>query len=209
VRLSWVRAGEASGGTTFPLPAGVLRTRHVVTAPQGADEYLLSVGLVGETVRCDWLAPPARACPLAGVKVVPAQEGLVYFADLMLLLEAQVGRDSARPGEVVPVTLRWRSLRAIDEDYTLFVQLIGPDGRPHGQVDTWPAQGSRPTSGWTPGEELSDAYEVRLDGDAPPGDYQVVVGWYLLATMQRLSTMDASGDPSGDFYVVGGFSVAD
>jgi hypothetical protein len=209
VRLSWVRAGEEGGGAVFPLPAGALRTRHVVTAPQGADEYLLSAGLVGETVRCDWLAPSTRACPLAVVKVVPAQEGLVDFADLMLLLEAQVGRDSARPGEVIPVTLRWRSLRAMDKDYTVFVQLVGPDGRLHGQVDMWPVQGSRPTSGWAPGEELGDAYEVRLDGDAPPGDYQVVVGWYLLATMQRLSTLDASGHPSGDAYVVGGFDVAD
>jgi hypothetical protein len=209
VRLSWVRAGEEGGGSAFPIPARVLRTRHVVTAPPGADEYLLSAGLVGETVRCDWLAPPTRACPLAVVEVVPAQEGLADFADLMLLLEARVGRDSARPGEVIPVTLRWRSLRVMDEDYTVFVQLVGPDGQLHGQVDTWPVQGSRPTSGWMPGEELSDAYEVRLDGDAPPGDYQVVVGWYLLATMQRLSTLDASGHPSGDAYVVGGFSIAD
>ena len=97
----------------------------------------------------------------------------------------------------------------MDKDYTVFVQVVGPDGRLHGQVDMWPVQGSRPTSGWAADEELNDPYEVRLGGDAPPGDYQVVVGWYLLATMQRLSTLDANGHPSGDFFVAGGFSVAD
>jgi hypothetical protein len=209
VRLSWVRGGEEDRGVSFSLPAGASRTRHIIVAPQSADEHLLSVGMVGESVRCNWLASPVRACPLGAIKVVPAREELANFGDLVLLLEAQVGRESARSGEIIPVTLRWRSLRAMDKDYTVFVQLVGPDGRLHGQIDMWPVQGSRPTSGWAPGEELGDPYEVRLDGDAPPGDYQVVVGWYLLATMQRLSTLDANGRPSGDFVVAGEFHVID
>jgi len=28
---------------------------------------------------------------------------------------------------------------------------------------------------------------------APPGDYQVEVGWYLLATLRRLPIVDAEG----------------
>ena len=215
VRLAWVgtHGGEIAAGV-FPLAAGSLRSRHVITAPQDPGGYTLHVGLVGEVARCGWLAPPAGDCLLATVEVIPAQEGLANFADLVLLLDADVprrfqGRASARPGETVFVGLRWRALRTMDEDYTAFVHLVGPDGRLHGQVDMWPMQGSYPTSRWMPGEELSDHYEVRLDPDALPGRYRIEVGWYLLATMRRLQTLDANGHPIGDSFVVGEFSVED
>jgi hypothetical protein len=79
----------------------------------------------------------------------------------------------------------------------------------HGQVDAWPVQGTFPTSRWVPGEELDDPYEVQLDPDAPAGHYRVEVGWYLLATMQRLQVVDVGGQPVGDAFVVGEFDVGD
>jgi len=141
--------------------------------------------------------------------VTPAQEGRANLADVVLLLDAQVGRDDAQPGETVPVALQWRALRAMDEDYTVFVHLVGPDGRLHGQVDAWPVQGSYPTSRWTPGEQVTDLYEVRLAPDAPPGHYRVEVGWYLVATMRRLPIVNVEGQPIGDSFVVGEFDVGD
>ncbi|MDY7078883.1 MAG: DUF2723 domain-containing protein [Chloroflexota bacterium] len=210
VRLTWVDTlGQEVGVAVFPLTAGVLRSHHVVTVPQRSGDYTLHVGLTGEDAHCGWLASPADDCPFATVKVTPAQEGLANFAGLVLLLDAGIGQSSVQPGDSVPVALRWRGLRAMDEDYTVSVQLIGPDGRLHGQVDMWPVQGSYPTSRWSSGEELGDPYEVRLAPDAPPGDYRVEVGWYLLATMQRLPVLDASGQPVSDSFVVGEFSVGD
>jgi hypothetical protein len=213
VRLAWVDAqGQEAGAAVFPLAAGALRSRHVVTAPSNPGDYTLHVGLVGEAARCTWLAAPAGGCPLATVEMMPAQVGVANFADQVLLLETDVSTDdpaSARPGEAVSVVLRWRALRALEEDYTVFVHLVGPDGRLHGQVDAWPVQGTHPTGRWMPGEEVSDPYEVRLDPDAPPGPYRVEVGLYLLATMQRLQIVDANGQPIGDCFVVGEFDVGD
>jgi hypothetical protein len=210
LRLTWVDVnGQEVRATTSPLTAGAVRSRHVITAPQSPGEYTLHVGLVGETVRCRWLAPQTAACPLAAVEIVPAQAGLANFAGLVLLLDAEVGRAHAQPGETVPVTLQWRALRAMDEDYTAFVHLVGPDGRLHGQVDMWPVQGSHPTSQWTPGEEIRDPYDVRLEPNAPPGHYRVEIGWYLLATMQRLYVVSADGHSIGDSFVAGDFDVGD
>lgn len=95
----------------------------------------------------------------------------------------------------------------MSEDYTLSVQLIGPDGRLHGQVDMWPVAGTLPTTRWKPGEAVQEIREVRLDPDAPPGDYRVEVAWYLLKTMQRLPLLDESGRPTGDSFTVGRFVV--
>ncbi len=212
VRLAWVdRHGREVGVALAAdhLVAGVLRSHHVIAAPQNPGSHTLRVGLVGETARCGWLAPPADDCPLAAVEVVPVQEGLVNFAGLVLLLNAEVGSTNARPGGPVPVALQWRALRAMEEDYTVFVHLVGPDGRLHGQVDTWPVQGSYPTSRWTPGEKLTDLHEVRLAPDAPPGHYRVEIGWYLLATMGRLQIVNVDGQPIGDSLVVGEFDVSD
>jgi hypothetical protein len=210
VSLAWVdqegQKGEAFGFSLFP---GMGRSHHVIAAPISLGDYQLRVSVEGEAARCGWLAATTRDCALAVVKVSPAQEGLANFADLVRLVDAQVGQSAALPGEVIPVALQWRALRAMDEDYTVFVQLIGPDGRPHGQVDMWPVQGTHPTSQWTPGEELKDPYEVRLDPDAPAGNYRVEVGWYLLATMQRLQILGAAGHTIGDSFVVGEFSVGE
>jgi len=210
LHLTWVDArGQEMGADVFPLSADALRSHHTITAPHIPGSYTLRVGLAGETARCNWLASPAGDCPLATIEVAPSQEGLANFAGQVLLLEAEIGRAAAQPGETVPVTLRWRALRAMDEDYTAFVHLVGPDGRLHGQVDAWPVQGSYPTTRWTVGEEVNDPYEVQLVPDAPSGRYRVEVGWYLLATMQRLQTIDAGGRATGDSFIVGEFNVRD
>jgi hypothetical protein len=214
VRLAWIDApGRRVGTATFPLARDALRSRLRITAPRYPGVYTLSVGLEREAVRCAWMAAPTDICPLVDVQVVAAQEGLANFDDQMLLLDADVSvldpASTIRPGEALRVALRWQALRTMDQDYTVFVHLIGPDGRLYGQVDMWPVQGSYPTGQWTVGEEVVDPYEVRLDSNAPPGDYRVEVGWYLLATMQRLQVVDVMGNPVSDSIVVGEFSVVD
>ncbi len=203
VQLAWGDGGAHASS----LVAGMMRSRHTITAPEEVGLHTLYVWLAGEPARCGWLATPAQGCPLADVRVIAGGEGLATFGDRVLLLEAQVGRDEARPGDVVPVTLRWRGLRSMDVDYTVFVHLVGPDGRLHGQVDSWPVQGSFPTSQWAPGEAVLDRYEVRLEPDAPAGAYRVEVGLYELETMERLPVLNAAGEAIGDSFVVGAFDL--
>jgi hypothetical protein len=208
IQLSWADAEGRQGGTTvFPLASGMVRSRHAITTPREAGSYRLTVGLIDEAARCGWLAPPQDVCSLVGVEVLAGKEGAANFGDRVMLLSAEVGKDAAAPGELIPVRLQWRGLRLMDEDYTVFVHLVGPDGRLHGQVDAWPVQGSYPTSQWMPGEEVTDRYDVRLDPDAPAGDYRVEVGWYLLETMQRLQVLDEAGEAVADSFVVGRLDV--
>ena len=93
------------------------------------------------------------------------------------------------------------------EDYTVSVQLIGPDGRLWGQTDAWPVQGTLPTSQWSPGQRIADSYTVALSADAPSGRYQVGVVVYLLATQTRLTVVDESGRATGDIVWVGELEV--
>jgi hypothetical protein len=213
IDLSWIDAAgevaEASGPgeRASARDAPRFQTRQVIDAPAAPGTYDLAAGWVDARgaalpARCRWLAPVAERCVLGSVAVI-APEGLANYANLLTLVSAEVGPASARAGDTIGATFRWRALKAIEQDYTEFVQLVGPDGRLHGQVDAWPVQGTRPTSEWAPGDEVVDRHAVRLDGDAPPGRYQVHVGWYLLETMERLPVLGADGHPVGDSLVVG------
>ncbi len=107
-------------------------------------------------------------------------------------------------GGLLPLTLTWQGLAPLAEDYTVFVQVLDANDRIVGQVDAWPVQGTHPTSQWTPGETISDPYTVPLDPDLPPGEYRLIVGWYLLADLRRLPVLDAAGSPVDDRVVVEG-----
>jgi hypothetical protein len=90
------------------------------------------------------------------------------------------------PGDEVAVDLVWRALAPVDADYTVTLQVLGPDGRVYGQKDSAPAGGDAPTSTWSPGEMLRDPYRLTVAPDAPPGEYQLMVAMYMLETGERL-----------------------
>jgi hypothetical protein len=99
------------------------------------------------------------------------------------------------PGKTVHLTLYWQSTKPITGSYTVFVHVLGPDGRVYGQADSQPLHGAYPTSRWAPGEIVQDDYVVSTPGDSPPGRYQFEVGMYLVETGKRLAVTDASGQP--------------
>ena len=100
------------------------------------------------------------------------------LGDQVELVEAELTRDTFRPGEVLQITLRWRARRPIDQDYVVFVHVTPPNGIPIAQQDARPVSGSFPTTAWTPGQLVNDVYRVTLPADAPPGRYQIRVGMY-------------------------------
>ena len=99
----------------------------------------------------------------------------------------------ARPGDTLLVSLQWQATAAMPIDYTVFTQLWDASGQVAAQLDSQPASGTRPTSGWQPGEMVLDRKAILLPADLPPGSYTLQVGLYDLATLQRL-TLSASGD---------------
>jgi 4-amino-4-deoxy-L-arabinose transferase-like glycosyltransferase len=155
---------------------------------------------------CGWLARPSAGCVLGEVVVsgVALPEGATNFADQIALLAVEVPERTLRPGGQLAVNLRWQALAAISENYTVFVQVLDEQDRLVGQVDSWPVQGTYPTSQWRVGEVVEDEYRVQLAADLPPGAYRLQVGWYLLATLQRLPVVDEAGTAVDDKLVVPG-----
>ena len=85
------------------------------------------------------------------------------------------------------LTLAWKALRQPQENYTVFVHLLHPDGSCClWQQDSMPRQNQYPTSRWLGDEVVVDSYEVDLS-EAPSGRYSLAVGLYLAETGQRLA----------------------
>jgi hypothetical protein len=73
----------------------------------------------------------------------------------------------------------------------VFVHLVGKEGSLWDQTDAQPLGGTYPTSFWGRGELIQDRYVLSIPPQAPPGDYSIGLGMYLLATGERLPVRDA------------------
>lgn len=101
------------------------------------------------------------------------------------------------PGDTRPpawhVSTWLEALRPVDRDYTMFVHVIGPDGRVLTQNDGQPVENAYPTSRWLVGERVIDRREVPVPS-SPVAGARVVIGFYDPATGVRLPRHDAPGD---------------
>jgi hypothetical protein len=70
----------------------------------------------------------------------------------------------------------------------VFLHLLRPDGQILTQRDSYPGLGSYPTTEWREGEIIADTYLVHLPPESPPEpmEVDVMAGFYLLSTMERL-----------------------
>jgi 4-amino-4-deoxy-L-arabinose transferase-like glycosyltransferase len=115
----------------------------------------------------------------------------------------------ARPGDTLLVTLQWQTSAHMSVDYTVFTQLWDSAGQVSAQLDSQPASGTRPTSGWKSGDVVLDRKALLLPPDLPPGDYTLQVGLYDLGTLQRLTlTQPGSAQDGADHVELGTVQVA-
>jgi hypothetical protein len=110
--------------------------------------------------------------------------------------EEGTGAGALQPGDTLSLILYWQADGPTDIDYTTFIHLVGPDGRPHGQVDQF-ASGA-PTTSWAPGQVIVDEIALPVAADAPDGTYHIAVGMYDATSGGRLPVTDASGHPLPD-----------
>jgi hypothetical protein len=133
----------------------------------------------------------AAALRLAGDEI--SADGISHplaytLGDKIELLGYDVSGD-----EALEVTLYWRALTALDQDYTVFMHLLDEDGALLGQGDGPPLNADYPSSYWLPGELLSDTHVIALQEALPPGAY-LLVGLYRLGDGVRLPAYDAQGE---------------
>jgi hypothetical protein len=147
-----------------------------------------SVAFDGVTYVWVYGAPPEK----------PALGGPEYEVDYRLgehiqLKRVRLSAETLAPGDMLTVVPIWVSDGAVERSYKVFCHLLSPNGALVGQRDGLPLYGVRPTPSWRAGEIIEDSYEILLDGDLAPGEYELSVGMYDAETMERLTVYDTTG----------------
>jgi hypothetical protein len=117
----------------------------------------------------------------------------VQIGDGAILVGASFEPSPSRlgPGETLTTTLVWHAASTMDTSYHVFLHLVGPDGKLVAQSDGIPAGWSRPTTGWLPGEYITDLHALTLPGETPSEQYTLYAGLYVPGG-ERLTTPDGA-----------------
>ncbi len=127
----------------------------------------------------------------------------VNFGGLIELVGYELTDLSPAAGDSVTLTLFWRALQPIPDDYKVFANILDPlTLTKHAASDGMPAQWNAPTSTWTRGAVVEDAHTLAVSPGAPPGIYEIEVGLYREApdgTYPRLRIFTPDGGQAFDF----------
>ena len=167
-----LRLYDYAQGSFIPLPMRDSATLQPIKGP-----------LILGRVR---IVDPAESQPPQSIRIV-------HLGQAIQLSGYDLPNREVCPGQSLSLALHWEAAAAPPGDYTVFTQLIGPDGLAWGQQDNQPQQGRYPTTAWSVGDRVVDRYAIPVRQDAPPGVYHLVVGMYNLATAERLPAVDERG----------------
>lgn len=185
----WVPGAPVAGRLILPIPIDLK-----------GGMYRVQISLVnGETGRVfparnwyrkrDWLSlgtVEVEAWPLR--TELPQQvdhrlESVEVAGNVRLL-----GYESNQEQQTLNLTLYWQAEDSLEEDYHVFVHVGVPDEPPLADAGGVPANWTRPTKSWRPGEVIVDEHAIPLV-NVPPGRYALVTGFYEPDTGQRPETV--------------------
>ena len=141
---------------------------------------------------------------LATLQVEPDSDELpnpvsINFEDEIELIGYEIDPRRVPPGSTINLTLFWQAGQPLQDDYTIFAQIVGEDTTRWASNDLAPPEG---TASWTPGEEQSLSLTLTLDENTVPGLYPIIVGAYTRTAegdFDRLQKLTEDGRLTADF----------
>ncbi|MCY1020758.1 hypothetical protein [Pyxidicoccus sp. MSG2] len=151
-----------------------------------------------------------RAATVAQVPPLSLRNG-ANLGGKVELVGATVQPGRLTPGEQAKVTLYFKVLQPIEEDYLVFVHVEDAEGRMERMnVDHKPAGGLYATSQWKPGETVKDEFAIYLPAGAGPRALNIWLGLWepRTDTRLRLTNPDAVRNDGRDRILLGQVPVA-
>jgi hypothetical protein len=192
---------RADWPTTLWQDGDFWRGQHLLRLPGGLESGTYTWQL--QLYEAGRSGSPLPGSPVElGTLRINAPQRLWEAPALQIPLEAQLGQrvtllganlepasvmDRAlQPPATLTVTLAWQAQAEMETGYHAFLHLLRPDGSLLVQSDGVPANWTRPTTGWAPGEIVLDQHVLQIPQGTPPGAYQLVTGLYDPGTRVRL-----------------------
>ncbi len=147
--------------------------------------------------------PVDRGLTLRSFPPLPAS-----FEIPIALEELQIPSNVVQRGKALVILLSWQAQASIDRDYTIFAHLVDESGNIVVSWDGPPRRGDAPMRSWKPGQPIVDALVLPIAAEAPLGsNFQLELGVYDAASMQRLGLVDSNGQRIADTIVLAPFSI--
>jgi hypothetical protein len=202
-------APETSEGRVLPLPGSLPPGRYglriYVRTAEGQER--LPITAEGVTIPTDQIPPlPVVIHPSLLPTTSTKQTSQPVWGQAIRLVGSQLAQTELVAGDWLRFTLAWQADQLLENDLTVFTQLLGPDGQVWGQYDNQPKGGWYRTSLWLPGQPVSDDYAFQIKADAPAGVYRLIAGLYDSATLERLPVQTTAG--AADYVELGTVQVS-
>ena len=146
----------------------------------------------------------SRILPRPSALVVPNPTNL-NFGGMIELVGYDLSDLSPTVGGNTELTLYWRALQPVPDDYVVFVHIVEPaTTMRYASSDAQPVGWTRPTTTWAVGELITDTHTLVVHPDTPPapGIYELEIGLYLNlgdGTFPRLRVIATDGSMANDF----------
>jgi len=209
VTLRWRKTGDTNDVAPRLRLAQANRVWSEVSSALFEHDYPIGQWVVGETVidrlKIDY--PPVRG-PLElqigqgnqwmALTTLEFDESQMMFnppsmqqaqsaqvGDLAELLGYDLKSDSLASSRPLSLTVYWRAANTepITTPYTVFTQILAPDGHLVAQHDSPPRP---PTTAWVPGQIVIDRHLIEIVDPAYRGPATLIVGWYNSASVERV-----------------------
>lgn len=127
-----------------------------------------------------------RQAVVAQVPPLSVRNG-ANLEDKVELVGATVNPGRVSPGDATRVTVYFKVLKPLEEDYLVFVHVEDAEGRMERlNVDHKPAGGLYPTTQWKAGETVKDEFAFQLPAGAPARQLNLWLGLWDPRTDARL-----------------------
>ncbi len=132
----------------------------------------------------------------------------VSLGDELELEGFSILNDRVEAGEAVEVSLYWRALKPLQEDYRVSLRLYSGSGRLVTQVDEQPVGSLYPPSRWPPGRTIYHPMKLTVPPGTPPGRYFLDLVVYSPSSMVPLPVQDERWGVQGVRVRLGGVEVS-
>ncbi|MCO5207273.1 MAG: glycosyltransferase family 39 protein [Anaerolineae bacterium] len=149
------------------------------------------------------LQPTYHPQPLSEREVAALPPSLGWrFGDVAELIAVTPLQTSVDADALLPVEVCWRVLDSAEDNYLVFLHLVGPDNAVVANRYTVPGLGTYPTATWQPGDIFCDRVVVRTwDNVTRTLVYKLEAGLITEDLSERLPAFTVDGTPLADTFV--------
>jgi hypothetical protein len=138
-----------------------------------------------------WIYKVPRPLPDVLLPIQHVQR--IELGDQILFLGYDLEDERFQPEGKLAVTLYWQALRAMGEDYTVYLKLVNAVYHIWGQQEGRPFHDGMPTNAWQAGQKVKDRRELEVLPGTPPGLYHIEVILHDPYKDQVLEPRDGGG----------------